>query len=107
MKSGLIEKLLEKALESESQSSSELPFDIGSSYFIRTVTYHVVGKVEEIKGPFLVMSDASWVADSGRFAKAIAEGEWSEVEVVGDMIVNTSSIADACVWKHKLPKVTK
>ena len=107
MKSGLIEKLLEKALESEVETSSELPFDIGKSYFIRTVTYHVVGKVEEIKGAFLVLSEASWVADSGRFSKAIAEGELSEVEYVGDMIVNTSSIADACIWKHKLPKVTK
>lgn len=107
MKSVLIEKLLEKALESEVETSSELPFEIGKAYFIRTVTYHVVGKVEEIKGVFLVLSEASWVADSGRFSKAIAEGELSEVEYVGDMIVNTSSIADACIWKHKLLKVTK
>ena len=107
MKSGLIEKLLEKALESEDETSSELPFEIGKAYFIRTVTYHVVGKVEEIKGAFLVLSEASWVADSGRFSKAIAEGELSEVEYVGDMIVNTSSIADACIWRNKLPKVTK
>ena len=107
MKTGLIEKLLEKALESEGETSSDLPFDIGKSYFIRTVTYHVVGIVEELKGQFLVLSEASWVADSGRFSKAIVEGELSEVEYVGDMIVNTSSIADACVWRHKLPKVTK
>lgn len=89
------------------EECSGLPFEIGSSYFIRTVTYHVVGEVKEIKGPFLVLSEASWVADSGRFSKAISEGELSEVEYVGKMIVNTTSISDACEWKHNLPKVTK
>lgn len=107
MKSGLIEKLLEKALESEGQGSSELPFEIGKSYFIRTVTYHVIGTVDEIKGNFLVLSEASWIADSGRFSKAILEGELNEVEYVGEMIINTTAIADATAWKHKNPKATK
>lgn len=107
MKKELALELLKEVLGQTGEMSSELPFEVGKSYFIRTVTYHVVGKVEEIKGQFLGLSEASWVADSGRFSKAIGEGELSEVEYVGDMIVNTSSIADACLWKHKLPKVTK
>lgn len=108
MKTGLIEKLLEKALESESgEVSNELPFEIGKSYFIRTVTYHVIGTVDRIKGAFLVLSDASWVADSGRFSKAISEGELNEVEYIGEMIVNTLAIADATRWLHKNPKATK
>ena len=88
-------------------SVSELPFEIGKSYFIRTVTYHVIGTVEKISGPFLVLSEASWIADSGRFSKSISEGELSEVEYVGEMIVNISAIADACRWNHKNPKATK
>ena len=103
----IVEKLLEKALESDQACSNELPFEVGKSYFIRTVTYHVVGTVEAIKGAFLVLEDASWVADSGKFSTAIANGELSEVEYVGNMIVNTSAIADATQWKHKCPKVTK
>ncbi len=107
MKKELALELLKEVIGQTGEMSNDLPFEIGNSYFIRTVTYHVVGKVEAIKGAFLELSEASWVADSGRFSKAIGEGELSEVEYVGDMIVNTSSIADACVWRHKLPKVTK
>jgi hypothetical protein len=91
----------------ENGKMDDSPFEIGKSYFIRTVTYHVIGTVESIKGPFLVLSEASWIADSGRFSKAISEGELSEVEYVGEMIVNTSAIADATRWNHKNPKVTK
>lgn len=107
MKISLVEKLLEKALEVDTEISNDLPFEIGKSYFIRTVTYHVIGTVDKISGPFLVLSEASWVADSGRFSKAITEGELSEVEYIGQMFVNTSAIADATRWNHKNPKVTK
>lgn len=107
MKTSLVEKLLEKALDTDTECSSDLPFELGKSYFIRTVTYHVIGTVDKISGPFLVLSEASWVADSGRFSKAIAEGELFEVEYIGQMFVNTSAIADATRWNHKNPKVTK
>lgn len=107
MKTSLVEKLLEKALDTDTECSSDLPFEVGKSYFIRTVTYHIIGTVDKISGPFLVLSEASWVADSGRFSKAIAEGELSEVEYIGQMFVNTTAIADATRWNHKNPKVTK
>ena len=45
----------------------ETPFRIGQKLFVRTVTYHVSGEVKEIKGDFLVMKNAAWIADSGRF----------------------------------------
>lgn len=85
----------------------ENPFEIGKSYFIRTVTYHLIGKVKEIKGAFLVLEDASWIADSGRFHKAISEGVLDEVEPVEDAIVNMESITDAFEWKHELPRKAK
>jgi hypothetical protein len=111
MKTQLIEKLLEKLIDdkekSEPWNGTELPFVVGKSYFIRTVTYHSLGKVESIKGSFLVLSDACWVADSGKFSKAIKEGDLNEVEFVGDMIVSITSVCDAFPWVHKLPKETK
>jgi len=85
-----------------------LPFEIGKSYLIRTVTYHAVGRVSSVCGDFLVLSDASWVADSGRFAAALKSGDLNEVEpFASDCILNTSSIIDATEWSHKLPKETK
>lgn len=111
MKTQLIEKLLEKLIDekekSEPWNGSELPFAVGKSYFIRTVTYHALGNLESIKGSFLVLTDACWVADSGKFSKAIKDGELNEVEFVGNMIVSIHAIADAFPWVHKLPKETK
>ena len=79
-------------------------FEIGAAYFIRTVTYHITGRVVAIDGNFLILEDAAWVADSGRFAQAIAKGTLSEVEPVGDAIVNQTAIVDAFPWPHALPK---
>jgi hypothetical protein len=78
-------------------------FESGRSYFIRTVTYHLVGTVKVVVGNFMLLTDASWVADGGRFANAISKGKLEEVEPVGDAIVNLDSIVDAFPWKHKLP----
>ncbi|MFN0131248.1 MAG: hypothetical protein ACKVW3_01750 [Phycisphaerales bacterium] len=80
---------------------------IGSSWFIRTVTYHLVGKVVAIEDGFLVLEGASWVADSGRYMNAIKDGSLSEVEPVGDALVNAASITDAFPWKHALPTEQK
>lgn len=78
-------------------------FEIGKSYFIRTVTYHLIGKVKAVKKQFLILENASWVADSGRFMNAIKEGKLNEVEPVGKAFVNIDSITDAFPWLHKLP----
>jgi len=86
---------------------NETPFEIGKSYFIRCVTYHTIGKVKAIVGDFLVLEQASWVADSGRFMQAIKEGTLSEVEPTGDSIINMQSIVDAFPWVHQLPSKQK
>jgi len=86
----------------------DLPFKVGDAYFIRTVTYFATGKVKAIVGSFLVLTDAAWIADTGRFREAIMKGVLNEVEPVEvDMFVNINSITDAFVWKHKLPREQK
>jgi hypothetical protein len=107
MNTKLAEKLLEKILENGEVSSPDLPFEVGDAYFIRTVTYHVLGRVKAIKGNFLVLEEASWIADSGRFGNAIEKGELSEIEYVGKAIVAINAISDAYPWSHKMPKETK
>ena len=116
MKTDQIVELLVEVLKNKSTSTevtnSELPFEVGEKYFIRTVTYHLTGKVKKIMGKFLILSNASWIADSGRFSKAMAEGidkqDNSEVEPFKeDVIVNTDSITDACVYNYSLPDEQK
>lgn len=88
--------------------NASIPFKIGECYFIRTVTYHLTGKVENVIGDFLVLKDAAWVADSGRFTQAINNGILNEVEPVNVLVyVNINSITDAFDWKHKLPSEQK
>lgn len=84
------------------------PFEIGGKYFIRTVTYFATGEVVAIHGDFLELSDAAWIADTGRFRDAIAQGVLSEVEPVEvPMFINMASITDAFVWAHNLPREQK
>lgn len=86
----------------------DCPFKVGSNYFIRTVTYFATGKVKAVVGQFLVLEEAAWIADTGRFSDALAKGVMSEVEPVNvDMYVNMSSITDAFDWKMKLPREQK
>lgn len=80
---------------------------VGKSFFFRTVTYHLVGRVENTMGMFLRLADASWVADSGRFTSAIKDGTLNEVEPVGVAYVNLNTVTDFFPWKHELPTKQK
>lgn len=97
------ESIKDQLGEEETLDVSKMEDFIGKKLFIRTVTYHLVGKVEKIVGEFFVLSGASWVADSGRFMNAIKNGELSEVEPVGEAFVNYKSIVDMFPWSHSLP----
>lgn len=84
-------------------SYDQYPFEIGKSYFFRTVTYHVLGKVEKIVGDFAILSGASWIADSGRYHEVFVSGKLNEVEFLGENIINLKALADAKEWKFPLP----
>ena len=91
-------------------SGPPCPFEIGSAYFIRTVTFHLTGRVRAVVGGFLVLDDAAWIADSGRYADALKKGAsaLSEVEPLPDgTFVALSAITDASPWVHTLPKEQK
>ncbi len=91
-------------------ATNEHPFwKIGSGYFIRTDTYHITGKLVAITDTELVLVDAAWIADSGRFAPAMAGGEFSEVEPWPDgkpVLVGRYTIRDAS-YRDTLPRVQK
>jgi len=98
-------KSLKKMFTNE---SNETEFKIGEKYFIRTVTMHHVGKLKKINDRELVLENASWIADSGRFHDALKNGKLNEVEpFVDDVIVMRDSIIDATIWRHELPLCQK
>lgn len=77
--------------------SIDHPFEIGKKYLIRTVTMIQTGEVRQVKGKFLVLKDAAWIADTGRFSVALEDQEkFNEVEPFkNDAIVNMDTIIDA------------
>ena len=87
-------------------------FQEGKKYFVRTVTHHYLGEVTRVLGQCIVMKNVTWVADDGRFNKAMA-GDWdSNAEhepYPGDMTVQLfyGAMLDACEWKHELITIVK
>lgn len=96
------EKIKAQLTEEESIDLDTLDEMVGHKWFIRTVTYHLVGKIHKRVGNFFYLKAASWVADSGRFMNAIKDGTLNEVEPVGDCMVSIASIVDMFPWKHTL-----
>ena len=81
----------------------------GKKFFFRTVTYHLIGKVEKrVEGTnIFVLSTASWVADSGRFMNALKKGTLAEVEPIGIAYINVDTVTDFFPWNHPLPTEQK
>lgn len=83
------------------------PYHIGKNYFIRTVTHHMTGCLVWVGEHELVLEDAAWIADDGRYEHALKTGEFREVEPCpeGEHIVGRGSIIDADVLHHDLPRM--
>jgi len=94
--------------EPSPQDPGFTPFVIGEAYLIRTVTMIYTGRLVALTPTDFVLEDAAWIADTGRFATALATGSLSEVEPYpGCVIVSRASYVDASVWKHPLPRQQK
>lgn len=79
-------------------------WSVGKKYFIRTVTMHLTGELISFNDKELVLKNASWIADSGRFYDSLKSGSFLEVEpFVEDVLVNRECIIDATFWNHPLP----
>jgi hypothetical protein len=89
---------------------SSHPYRVGKNYFIRTVTHHLTGKLIKVTAKELVLMDAAWIADDGRFMQALRDGALGEVEPFPDgeeVVVGRGSLIDAVEWKHALPRSQK
>ena len=81
------------------------PFEIGKAYLIRTVTHIDIGIVKEVGDKELVLSEASWIADTGRYHDALKTGDLNEVEpYINDVILGRGAIVDATIWEKDLPR---
>ncbi len=90
------------------KSSQSHSFEVGKAYLIRTVTMHYTGRVVRVTDSDVELSDAAWIADTGRYADCLAKGELGEVEpYVSNVFVARGCIVDFTEWKHALPREQK
>lgn len=85
---------------------------VGKNYFIRTVTHHLMGTLISFDDKELILKNASWIADDGRFHKFLI-GEYTaslEVEPFPkDMLVciGRNTIIDSVQWNLSLLREPK
>ena len=70
---------------------------VGEAYLIRTVTMIDTGILVSIDEHEIVLKDAAWIADTGRFNEALKTLNFSEVEPFPDglVAVGRSALIDA------------
>ncbi len=81
------------------------PFKTGDIVLIRTVTHYYVGRIKAWDAQGIVLSEAAWVADTGRFGTALVSGIVSECEPYPDdatPYVARGAIVDAVQFKATL-----
>lgn len=78
----------------------------GSTYFIRTVTYHWIGTLMHDEDGWVTLRDATWVADSGRFSDAIKDpSKLNELEPVETpVLINRDTIVDVVELNYDPPR---
>ena len=80
------------------QPVAAAPWRIGQNYLIRTVTMIDTGRLVEVTPTELVLEEAAWIADTGRFSEALKKCQFGEVEPFPDgrrVIIGRGSVVDA------------
>ena len=72
-------------------------WEVGSAYLIRTVTMIDTGVLVQVGEHEIILKDAAWIADTGRFNESLKSGKFGEVEPFTDGLVaiGRGSIIDA------------
>jgi hypothetical protein len=89
--------------------ASSSAYEVGKNYLIRSVTTYNLGRVVAVTSHEIVLAEASWVPNTGRFHTALSTGVLKEIEpwVDGVAIISRGGIVDAGLWKHDLPRAAK
>jgi hypothetical protein len=84
------------------------PIRVGNSVFIRAVTMYYTGCIIAITKDEIVLDDAAWIADTGRFSDGLKSGNFNEIEpYTGPVAIGRGAIVDVTSWPHDLPRVRK
>lgn len=83
-------------------------FVIGEQYLIRTVTHYYTGRIAAVTDSDIVLEDAAWIADTGRFSDCLRKASINECEPFPEAAyVTRGCIVDFTKWSGKLPSEQK
>lgn len=103
-----IEYVKKDSIVNQYVSRKEGPWEIGKRYLIRTVTMIQHGVLVEVTDKELVLTECSWIADTGRFSDfANGKIEPNEVEpfpLDRPVIIGRGALIDAFVLPEKYTK---
>lgn len=86
----------------------ESPLAVGNAVMIRTVTHYYTGRIVALSRDEIVLAEAAWIADTGRYSVALETGTLSEVEPYPGLVsVSRGAVVDACAWAHPLPRARR
>ena len=97
---------VEVAREYYEQGADEIVFyDITASAEGRDIMIDVVKRVAH---GFVILGEAAWIPDSGRWSTFLSSGTANEVEPFPDEVaVSLGSIVDVAPWSAALPRSVK
>lgn len=90
------------------KATSKNPLRVGNAVFVRAVTHYYTGRIVEITKDEIVLDEAAWIADSGRFEAALRTGVLNEIEPFPSPVaVGRGAIVDVTDWTRELPRSVK
>lgn len=99
---------LNKLFNQKTTTADNDDFQIGKNFYVATVTHHYVGKLLSVSDKEIILTNASWVADDGRFHKFMKGEIDSSVEFEPfpadkNVFVGRGALIVACEWEGTLP----
>lgn len=100
-------------------AGDEIPFPssaqdlVGNPVFVRTVTFYYIGRLRTISPDgFYVLTEASWIPSTNRWANVMYKGcdELREVEPYPDNVpalINKDTVVEILPWNFPLPREQK
>ena len=102
-------KVIKNLLGGEVVTNKSHPFKIGQNYLFRTVTFILAGRVTAVYDQEIMLDQAAWIADTGRFHDALKNGietlQSAEIKpFINETGIGRGAIVDFTIYTHKLPQ---
>ena len=86
----------------EGHTDCHSPAWLGHDWRVQT------GKLVAVTNQEIVLEDAAWIADTGRFSECLTKGTFNEIEPFPNkIIIGRASVVDATEFTHSLPRSVK